>query len=515
MTKHGAATYSTRAMRPLPLLFLALIGCCQPAFGQEADDSGGLPRVGTLIDRSELEYFHLFAYNKGLEMVWVGTRDAEGQQLTLTSDGAESTVRLDTLQLAVLRHWLQSFEGVCASGLTTAGYFADSTRPLLTKAAGRLIHAGMLPEVPPQRSSCPAVRLLLRDGSRFDGHVMAMRDSVIAFADTRPSQLPVDRRISIRHVTEIDSVLVSHSVASVPHRVTYWLLGGMVGMLIVSEASRNSSEGPGGSGSPPASLTGGMLLGGLVGWITSLAGNVDTPGFRPDDVSLAELREAIAPDDCLGPAPPEVIDAMQNDVPPRYPLRGKTEEIARQVAVRWEAPFSIGLAMNLNVYGVKSRPFGVLPGLALSWQLPLLRDGDRAVALALRGMAGISYYGGGSYLRFRQSSHLRFFVGFEYLRNNDDLGKYTVSTMSRYVKYETAMQRERWQQESYLTVGIDVPLRTAYLTLQYRHALEAALVVAETRHNTSYVYVTNLRAPVRYGGFAVSMSAPFSLSDLF
>ncbi|MDT8325393.1 MAG: hypothetical protein RRA94_14870, partial [Bacteroidota bacterium] len=244
-------------------------------------------------------------------------------------------------------------------------------------------------------------------------------------------------------------------------------------------------------------------------------GNVDTPGFRPDDVSLAELREAIAPHDCLGPAPPEVIDAMQNDVRPRYPLRGKTEETTRQVAVRWEAPFSIGLAMNLNAYGVKSRPFGVLPGLALSWQLPLLHDGETALALTLRGMAGISYYGGGGYLRFRQSAHLRFFAGFEYLRNNDDLGKYTVSTMSRFVRYETDVLQSRWQQESYLTVGIDVPLRTAYLTLQYRHALEAALVVAETRHTTSYVYVTNLNAPVGYGAFTVSMSAPFSLSDVF
>ena len=502
-------------MRLLSLLVLALIVCCGTVTGQTASGNDGLPRVGTLIDRSELEYFHLFAFNEGLEMVWVGVRDTAGQQLTLTSDGAESIVQLDTLQRAVLDEWLRSFETICASGMTTARYFADSTRPLLTRAAGRLVHAGMLPEQPPRLSGCPSVSMLFRDGTRAEGHVLAMRDSLIAFVEGAPRPLRSHRGVSIRHVTEIDSVLTVHSVTSIPHRVTYWLLGGMAGMLIVSEASRNSSEGPGGSGSPPASLPGGMIVGGLLGWVTSLAGNVDTPGFRPDDVSLADLREALTPYDCLGPVAPEVFDAMQRSVRPRYARRPANDKPVGPVSVRWEAPLSIGLESNVHVYGVKSRPIGVLPGLALSLQLPLLRGEGHALTLALRGMAGISYRGGGAYVRYRQSALLRFFAGFEYIRITDDLSTYTVSTMSRYVKYESYYEKDTWQQQSFLAVGIDIPLITSYLTLQYRHVLEPALVVAETRQNYGFGYVTNLNAPVGFGGFAVALTAPFSLRDFF
>jgi hypothetical protein len=128
--------------------------------------------------------------------------------------------------------------------------------------------------------------------------------------------------------------------------------------------------------------------------------------------------------------------------------------------VQWDAPLAIGIEMNVHAYDVRSRPYSVLPGLAFSARQSLLRSVDELPILSV-------------------------------------------------------MLRDEWLQETFVTVGLDIPLLTSYLTLQYRHLLQPALSESVRFSGYDYHRVTNLYAPTAYGGVAVSWTAPFSLSGIF
>jgi hypothetical protein len=488
---------------------------------QAQDSSGGvwsLPRVGTVIDFEELRYFHFFDFNSDVEEIRLGERSAGGLQLTLMLPDSKGEVTLDSLNTRVLLRWLEEFESISASGESVIQYFIADGDTLLAKAASRMVNTGMLP-FKLKKPACQPCTFLLRDGMRSEGYVLAARDSMIAlWTGSEPyAWRAVQEKLILRHMSEIDSVLLPASISSTRHRITYWLFGALTGMLVLSESTRNAYDGPGGSGSGTTSLTVGLLFGSVVGWLPSLGGNIDAPGWRPEDRSWEDLQDALEENGCTGPPPPEVLDALRTVVPHRLPLRPPAASPSALVQVQWDAPLAIGIEMNVHAYDVRSRPYSVLPGLAFSARQSLLRSVDELPILSvmLRGSAGIPYYAIGAYLQYLPTDRLRYFLGIEYISNNDDLGEYSSSTMSNSQHWETTYQRDEWLQETFVTVGLDIPLLTSYLTLQYRHLLQPALSESVRFSGYDYHRVTNLYAPTAYGGVAVSWTAPFSLSGIF
>ena len=503
------------------LILLLLFSAGERLRAQEQSASEGLPRVGLFLEHEDIRYFHLFEYNRDVRTATFTPRADHGLDCVLRTEETEARFTFDSTEYAALALWIEDFERITESKSSISAYLTGRGDMQLQLATRRLLEAGVLPPARPQRDSCQPLQLRLRYGDRMEARLLTLRDSTLALWT---GDLPYDYRdtggqLRLYHTSEIDSIFLPYTESTASERLTSWMIGTLAGMFVMAEVSRNASEGPGGSGNSPTGLATGVLVGGLLGGLPALAltGSVvgQHDGWRMEDRPWEETREELLPYRCSPVSPPELRARFVSDVRPRYPQRETPPEPPASTA-DWDAPFAAGVEMQLHLYNARSRPYSVLPGVSLAWQLPVLRhdDGSHCLSLQLRGMGGLSYYGAGLALRYRPEDGLRYLAAIEYLRNNDDLGKFTSSTMSNYSRYDGFLLKDDLLRECYASVGVEYPIGSTFLALLYRFTLRGAVVEAHRFHSYDDD-VINIYAPALYGGISLLLSIPFAPNDIF
>jgi hypothetical protein len=234
---------------------------------------------------------------------------------------------------------------------------------------------------------------------------------------------------------------------------------------------------------------------------------------------VEDLRESIMYEE----PPPEVRRAMNASLSVD-PVVGMTTESAIGVSLPREIDgaalrvpdLEVGIGALYNVYNVKARPFGVLPAIQAGKEFPLLRHGDRRLLLSLypRAGYGLLHAAAGAALLLHAGRAEHFILGFDYVWNRDELGRYRLETMSGGGVSETArFVNDDWMSNAFVTLGFGWFLDRWRVQFELRMGLAPSIVVHHHdhgRYNPGSEQPDYETGPGAYGGFGLSIAYPIS-----
>jgi hypothetical protein len=485
-----------------------------------------LLRTGFEIDADEIAYFGLFPDAEDPRSATVALSDT-GMTIIVSCGTGVVRHSLSACEAEVFARCLDLFErmGEEDSALAVLG------RALSDPARQRCFSSFMRKRVfafqSPQENEGRVQRLVLRDGTLVEGMPLAVTDSRIAMwtGGAAYDHRRVDSALVIVELADVDSVRGSFYTNSPAHG---WLAGIVSGGLImyaISEEQRNVYDGPGGTGTTVLPFPIALLLSGAVSIlpgivVSSMAGEMHH-AVALDRESSEDLLEDLGESVMLDPSPPEVqramdavrsIDPLANvnpESPVTVPLPRDTEGAAAQMP-----DLEVGIGALFNLYSVRARPFGVLPAIWAGKEIPLLRHRDKRPLLSLypRAGYGLLHAAAGAALFVHAGPVQHFILGFDFVWNRDELGRFRLELGDGGGVTETArFVDDDWMSNAFVTFGFGFGLSHFRVRFEMRWGLAPAIIVHHHDHgwyNPGSERPDYETGPNAYGGFGLSIAYP-------
>jgi hypothetical protein len=240
----------------------------------------------------------------------------------------------------------------------------------------------------------------------------------------------------------------------------------------------------------------------------------------------AEVVETFRESVMYAETPPEVLRAIASAAIPEasFPETFITDEAESDQSSasqeRESSPVAsipdveIGVAFLMNLYDVRARPFGVLPAVSVGKEILLLRDGWHQPMLSLFPHAGYGplHSSVGINLLLHLGTRGQISMGFDYVRNRDNLGRYRREQTDGSGVTETARFVEGdWKSSAFVTVGFGFHLAGCRVLLEARGGLAPAIIVHH--HDNGHYNPWNQpkdyeSAPKSYSGLGLSIAYP-------
>ncbi len=512
----------------LRLLILMLVFLCASLSVHGQGKTRVLPRIGDEIDAEEISYFDLFPDIDDPHEAMV-LRSDTGMVISVTSDEGSEVFALNPCESEVFARCLDAFERLRDAANASEILGQELQSPTLQRCFAPFMHKRLLMITPLDERKGNMRSVVLRDGTLIKGIPLAVSDSLIAFWTKagRFDYRMLDSALVIVSLSDIDSVRGTFYTNTSGQG---WLMGmlctGAI-MYWVSEEQRNVYDGPGGTGTTviPFPLT--LILSGAVsilpGVVTASLGGellsaLPFTGEAADDF-LEVIHESMMYDE----TPPEVLHAIARTAVSRTTAVDEKESVLPSVPTQREMideigvpDVEVGVAFLMNLYDVSARPFGILPGLWVGKELPLLRDAREHPLLALfpRAGYGLLHASAGINLLFHLGLRGELFLGFDYVWNRDDLGRYSSEFTTGGGKTKTARFVEGdWRSSAFVTVGFGFPLAGCRVRFEVRGGLAPAIIVRvhdKGQYDPWAQPEDYDTAPKRYSGLGLSVAYPLS-----
>ncbi|MFZ1728483.1 MAG: hypothetical protein WBQ23_05130 [Bacteroidota bacterium] len=510
----------------LSILMLVFLGASLSVRGQ--GETRVLPRIGDEIDAGEISYFGLFPDIDDPHDAVV-LRSDTGMLITVTSGEGSEVFALSNCESEVFARCLDAFERLRDAANASEILGQELQSPALQRCFASFMHKRLLMITPLGKREGKMRNVVLRDGTLVEGIPLAVSDSLIAFWTKagRYDYRMLDSALVIVSLSDIDSVRGTFYTNKSGQG---WLMGmlctGAI-MYWVSEEQRNVYDGPGGTGTTviPFPLT--LILSGAVSIIpgmviASLGGDLLSALPFTEETSddfLEDLRKSIMRDQ----TPPEVLYAMARTAVSKSSSVDEKKPVLASVPMEREMmdevgvpDVEVGVAFLMNLYDVSARPFGILPGLWVGKEILLLRDAREHPLLALfpRAGYGLLHASAGINMLLHLGLRGELFLGFDYVWNRDDLGRYSseFTTGGGWTKTPHFVEGD-WRSSAFVTVGFGFPLAGCRVMLEVRGVLAPAISVRihdKGPHDPWAQPADYDTAPKGYSGLGLSVAYPIT-----
>lgn len=485
-----------------------------------------LPRIGDDIDAGEIAYFGLFPDVDDPRGAAVARSD-EGMTIRVQSDDGVVQFSLTACEAEVFARCLDASERMGSAEDALAVLRAELSDRAQQGCFSSFMQKRVFAFTTPREREGRVHRLILRDGTLVEGMPLAVTDSRVAMwtGGVAYDHRRADSALVIVELADVDSVRGSFYTNSPAHG---WLAGmvstGLI-MYAISEGQRNVYDGPGGTGTTVLPFPIVLLLSGAVSIlpgmvVSSMAGEMHH-AVALDRESPEELLEDLVESVMLDPSPPEVQRAM-DAARPIDPLASVNPESPVTVSLPRDTDgaadrmpdLEVGIGALFHLYSVRARPFGVLPAIWAGKEIPLLRHRDKRPLLSLypRAGYGLLHAAAGAALFVHAGPVQHFILGFDYVWNRDELGRFRLELGDGGGVSETArFVDDDWMSNAFVTFGFGFALAHFRVRFETRWGLAPAIIVHHHDHgwyNPGSERPDYGTGPNAYGGLGLSIAYP-------
>lgn len=449
------------------------------------------PRLGTVIDAGEREYFGLFP---DIEHFTSAEFRPNAKHIELLlHDSAKSDLRLLFLEqeAAFMRSYLENFEAITyrSRGSDTEALLEHIDDPVLLRVLPRLLHIGVLALCRRPAWTSERVTLIFNDSHRAECALLAADEGGLYVWRGEPHHHPDSIALRLRRVP-YDSLQTMHYRAPVgflhAFAIPFVLTTGMVQKFLNSK--REDTNAPDKAAEVilndtfvsammafPLSLT----LGGL-GESTRLPAIIR---FSPD---LEERRDAIRKflGDIKTLPIPQSVTGRILDLRAAQTTPGTAIDTSKAFSSEGRGNHSrlwAGGEYVLSLYGTEAQLYNTGIGLTFAREYPLLRSAEGETLLALRGRVagGLTYLSGELLVSLPVGKEMSILAGCTWMRAENRLDVHPVwihdgRAATKWRKIEVPPVKVL--QETSWTLATAYDHEALHMELQYRLLIQPALV---------------------------------------